>query len=170
MQGADSAVNCVRLRDAKRKERRKSDGVKAERPIILLLENDQSDVFFFRRALSRLGYDGTVRVVSGVTEARAYLDGTGEFSDRDYHPIPDLIVSDMKLFASTGNEFLDWIRRQDAFRGIPVVMLSGSSLPEERTRSQQLGAQEFFIKTGDIEQMTARVRGVLSHLPGRQTS
>lgn len=138
-----------------------------EKPVILLLENDQADVFFFRRALGRLGYQGTLRVVSGVTEARCYLEGTASFNDREHDPLPDLIVSDMKLLESTGNEFLEWLRHQDAFHAIPVVMLSGSALPEERVRSQQLGAKEFFVKTGDIDEMTDRVGRALSHLRPR---
>ena len=51
-------------------------------PLILLIENDESDVFFFRRALSRLGYRGTVRIVTGVTDARAYLENKGPYTDR----------------------------------------------------------------------------------------
>jgi len=135
------------------------------RPIILLLENDINDVFFFRRALGRLGYRGTVRTVTGVNEARSYLEGTGSYQNREYCPRPDLIVCDMKLMASTGNEFLQWIRHQEAFRGIPVVMLSGSSLPAERDVAGQLGARAFFLKTADMNEMTRHVEEILKRLP-----
>jgi CheY-like chemotaxis protein len=135
------------------------------RPVILLLENDSSDVFFFRRALARLGYRGTLRTVTGVSEARSYLEGTGSYTDRDYNPRPDLIVCDMALIGSTGNEFLEWFRVQPAFRDIPVVMLSGSALPSERRRADELGARAFYQKSGDIEELTDRVRSALGYLP-----
>lgn len=149
--------------------RDKSDSLESEmrvvRPVILLLENDTNDVFFFRRALGRLGYRGTVRTVTGVSDARAYLQNSGPYRDRDYSPRPDLIVCDMQLIASTGNEFLEWIRSQDEFRDIPVVMLSGSSLPAERTRAMDLGAREFFLKTIDIREMENSVGQLLKNLP-----
>src|SRR5688572_10374133 len=66
-------------------------------PVILLIENEESDVFLFRRALSRLNFIGVVRVVGSVSEAREYLEGRGRFADRSYDPLPDLIVSDMNL-------------------------------------------------------------------------
>ncbi len=136
------------------------------RPIILLLENDTSDVFFFRRALARLGYQGSVRIATGVTAARNYLEGVGQYEDRSYYPLPDLIVCDMKVFGGTGNQFLEWVRSHDQFRRIPVVMLSGSSLPQERAASLDLGARAFYLKTGDMSEMTERVRDLLGNLPG----
>lgn len=143
------------------------------RPLILLLENDDSDVFLFRRALSHEGFHGTVRVVTGVTDARAYLERRGPYRDATYFPRPDLIVCDMKLIASTGNEFLEWVRTQQAFRDIPVVMLSGSALPDERARALQLGARAFFSKSLDIHDMEKTVRQLLTHVPagdGHHTS
>lgn len=70
----------------------------------------------------------------------------------------------MKLIASTGTEFLEWIRTEESFRSIPVVMLSGSSLPAERTRAIDLGAKEFYLKTADIQQMEERMRELLKNL------
>lgn len=135
------------------------------RPVILLLENDSNDVFFFRRALGRLGYSGSVRTVTGVSDAREYLEQRGAYTDREYNPRPDLIVCDMKLIASTGNEFLEWVRTQDKFRSIPVVMLSGSSLPGERIRAMDLGAREFYLKTLDVNEMETLVTDLLKNMP-----
>ena len=55
----------------------------ANRPLILLIENDDADVFLFRRALSKLDYRGDVRVVGSVTEARAYMENRGSFADKE---------------------------------------------------------------------------------------
>ena len=131
-------------------------------PVILLLENDSDDAFFFRRALARLGYTGSVHTADGLTEARDYLERSS--TDAQY-PRPDLIVCDMKLLGSTGNDFLEWIRTQDAFRAIPVVMLSGSSLPEDRARAMDLGARGFYPKTIEAEQLEGHVRELLKNLP-----
>lgn len=134
-------------------------------PVILLLENDTADVFMFRRSLGRLGYHGYVYTVSGVTEAKSYLERTGAYRNPAHSPRPDLIVCDYKLFASTGTELLQWIRTQEYYRDIPVVMLSGSALPQDEVRAHELGARAFFVKSGEISEMTERVGAILQHLP-----
>jgi two-component system, chemotaxis family, response regulator Rcp1 len=137
--------------------------METERPLILLLENDASDIFLFRRALARLGYRGSIRTVTGVSEAISYLQHRGSYDNPEYSPRPDLIVCDLKLFASTGTEMLQWIRTQDEFRHIPVVMLSGSALPSDESHAHELGARAFYMKSGDIDEMTDRMRSLLKH-------
>jgi len=134
-------------------------------PVILLLENDEADIFLFRRALLRVGFKGTLRVLSSVTEARSYLMGNPPFDDREYYPLPDLIVSDMNLAGETGNDFLRWLRNSEEFGVIPFVFLSGSYLPADQTRSFELGTSGFFAKTADIQVMLDRVRNILKFLP-----
>ena len=136
-------------------------------PVILLIENDEADVFLFRRALSQLNFHGTVQVVGSVSEARDYLGGHGKFSDRRYYPCPDLIVSDMNLPGATGNAFLQWCRGHDSFKHVPFVFLSGTFLPIDRERAGQLGTDEFFVKTGDIAVLRSRVENILKFLPRR---
>jgi two-component system, chemotaxis family, response regulator Rcp1 len=138
----------------------------AEHPVILLLENDTADVFTFRRVLGRLGYKGSIRAVTGVSEAISYLQHRGSYYDPEYSPKPDLIVCDLKLCAGTGTELLQWIRRQDEYGAIPVVMLSGSSLPSDKQKAESLGASGFYVKTGDMDEITNRVKSMLEeHLP-----
>lgn len=132
---------------------------------ILLIENDEGDVFLFRRALSRLNYAGAVRVVGSVSEARSYLQGVTPFTDRDYYPMPGLIVSDMNLSGPTGNDFLEWLRQHDRYTEIPFVFLSGSFQPHDKVRSTELGAGAFYTKSGDIEKLVERVRSMLKFLP-----
>lgn len=118
---------------------------------ILLIENDEGDVFLFRRALSRLNYSGSVRVVGSVTEARAYLEGDGAFSDREYYAIPDLIVSDMNLPGPTGNDFLEWLREEERFADVPLVFLSGSFQPSDKVRSQNSARIRSSPKAGTLK-------------------
>jgi CheY-like chemotaxis protein len=140
-------------------------------PSILLIENEQDDVFLFRRALSRVKYAGDVQVVVSVTQACMYLEGYGKFADREQYPLPDLIVSDMNLSGETGIGFLEWLRQEERFAHLPFVFLSGSFQPQDRTRSWELGLRmdEFFVKTDDMDTMTERVRSILKFLPPQKT-
>lgn len=100
---------------------------------ILLLENDENDVFVFRRALVALGYSGQLVVVSSLTQARNYILGTNEFTNRTAYPIPDLIVADFGLRGETGSDFVQWLLQQPEYLHIPVTFFSGS-LPEAGMR------------------------------------
>ena len=51
-------------------------------PFIRLIENEENDMFFFRRALSRLNFNGTVRLVDSVTEGFDYLKGERHFGPK----------------------------------------------------------------------------------------
>ena len=139
-------------------------------PVILLIENEESDVFFFKRALSQVNFTGIVRVAGSVGEAREYLEGGAPFADRDYFPLPDLIVSDMNLPGPPGNCFLEWLRGEPEFSCIPFVFLSGSFLPAERTQALDLGAGGFFVKTADSQLMKDRIRSLLKFLPPQPKS
>ena len=52
-------------------------------PVILLIENDEADIFLFRRALAQLNFPGAVQVVGSVSEARDYLEGHDKFPTGD---------------------------------------------------------------------------------------
>jgi CheY-like chemotaxis protein len=97
--------------------------------VILLLENEENDVFFFRRALGTLGYEGELHVLESISRARAYILGTGEFGDWSEYPSPDLIVSDSQLDDGTGVEFFRWLHARPASAGIPFVLFTSAAPP-----------------------------------------
>jgi CheY-like chemotaxis protein len=134
-------------------------------PVILLVENEENDVFFFRRALSALNYQGHVRVVESVSQARAYLSGVGEFRNRSYYPSPDLIVSDFKLHGETGLEFFRWLKAHPGYAEIPFVLFTGSATREEGEAAMRTGARAFFTKCADFHDMKKCVEDMLEHLP-----
>src|ERR1043166_313498 len=134
------------------------------RPVILLIENDESDVFLFRRALGKQDFGGAVRVISSIPEAQRYLTHCGEFTDKEYYPCPDLIVADMNLRGRLGTELLAWIREQADLAKIPFVFLSGSFRPPERATALELGADVFYIKTADMKKTTQNVGTTLRQL------
>jgi DNA-binding response OmpR family regulator len=135
-----------------------------ERPVILLIENDESDVFMFRRALAKIGFRGTVRVVNTLAEARRYLLNCGEFTDKTYFTCPDLIVSDMNVFGYSGNDLFVWARNTPELKGVPFVFLSGSYSSTDKQRADELGADGFFTKTGSIDDAVETMRDILKRL------
>jgi CheY-like chemotaxis protein len=133
------------------------------KPVVLLLEDRDDDIFFFRRALSSLNFPGSLHVVKNVTQARLYMENEGEFCDREANPQPDLIVSDLKMTGETGIEFLAWLHQHDKYSRIPFVMLSGSALPEDAAALVKGGGQAFYTKSAEFAVMKEQVRKILEH-------
>lgn len=130
-------------------------------PVILLIENDESDVFLFRRALYHAGWKGNVHVVGSATEARAYLENSHPFTDTHYYPRPDLIVSDFRLTGHTALEFVDWMRVQSAFAKIPIVMISGLASGLDPEKLARINPKGVIIKTGDVPKLAEALKPLL---------
>ena len=127
----------------------------------MLVEDMEEDVFFFRRAVSRLGANVDIRVVSNGMEAQTYLEGKAPFHNREYYPVPDLIVCDFKMPRRSGAEFLQWLREQEQFVNLPFVLLSGSVLSHEETLAMKLGANLYIRKTADFAKATENAQAIL---------
>jgi CheY-like chemotaxis protein len=130
-------------------------------PVILLIENEQDDVFFFRRALSKLCYNCTIRPVGSATEAKMYLENNGQYQDAAYFQRPDLIVSDFKLAGHTALGFVQWLRVTPRFASIPLVMLSGVTSQIDPSAFDGLNVSQFLRKTGDVAALGELLRPIL---------
>ena len=131
----------------------------------MLLENEENDVFFFRRALSAFHTDVDLRVVDSVSQARDYLNNSGRFTDRNYYGKPDLIVTDFKMNGHTGVQFIRWIKERHDYKEVPVVMFSGTALAHDKSAALESGAAAFFQKSGDFKKACDNVSEILKFLP-----
>ncbi len=130
-------------------------------PLILLIEDDPNDIFFFRRTLSKLGYHADVRVATSVGEAKRYMLNEGDFRDALYFRKPDLIVSDFKLAGDTALEFIRWLRSESHFAEIPVVMLSGAPSQMDPALFVGLTVKHFIRKTSDVAALGSNLQPLL---------
>jgi CheY-like chemotaxis protein len=130
-------------------------------PLILLIEDDVNDVFFFRRTLSKLGYHADVRVVASNGEARRYMLNEGEFANAVYYRRPDLIVSDFRLADDTALGFVQWLRSSPQFNDIPIVMLSGAVSRMDPALFVGLAVKSFVRKTADVTVLGSSLQPLL---------
>src|SRR5690242_11058819 len=117
--------------------------------VILLVEDRDDDVVLAEQALKRACVTNPVRIVKDGNEAIAYLSGQGRYSSRTDHPLPALILLDLKLPGTDGFEVLKWIREQPETRTIPVVVLTSSEQMRDVNRAYALGANSFLVKPLD---------------------
>jgi CheY-like chemotaxis protein len=115
-------------------------------PTILHVEDDVNDVILFRHACLKGGVTVDVQTVADGDEAVAYLEGANKFADRNQHPLPKLVLLDLKLPKLNGFDVLNWMRQKEAFRRLPVVVLTSSNHDADLRKAYDLGANSFLIK------------------------
>ena len=113
---------------------------------ILLVEDNDDDVFLMRHALNTAGVVNPMFVVETGQRAVDYLSGEGEFQDRSRFPMPVIVFLDLKLPLISGHEVLAWIRAQRQLETLLVVVLTSSNEPSDVRRSYSLGANSYLMK------------------------
>ena len=113
--------------------------------VILLVEDNPDDEALTLRALKKNHIKKEVVVARDGVEALDYLFGTGDYADRDLHPLPEVVLLDLKLPKVDGLEVLRRIRADERTKLLPVVVLPSSMKDRHRSmllqRRQQLRAQ-----------------------------
>src|SRR5688572_3027310 len=95
----------------------------------LVVEDNPSDVYLLREALSLQGTQVDLTVVSDGEQALKFVQRKGEFQDA---ATPDLVVLDLNLPKSDGGDVLRCIREDTSYSGVPVVVLTSSDSPRDR--------------------------------------
>jgi CheY-like chemotaxis protein len=117
---------------------------------ILIAEDDENDVFLIKRAFHQAQFDNPLQVVSTGEEAVAYLKSDPPFQDREKHPIPSLLLLDLKMPRKNGFEVLAWIRQHPEFNSLPVVVLTSSQESADINRAYALGANSYLVKPANF--------------------
>ncbi len=127
---------------------------------IMQVEDDPHDVLFLRRAFQSAGITNELVVAQDGQEAVDYLSGVGEFGNRDRHPLPCLIILDLKMPRLTGLEVLEWLRKQPDLACLPVIMFSSSAQENDVERACHLGANSVVVKPQGIREREDCARAV----------
>lgn len=120
-------------------------------PPFLLVDDSSDDVLLIRRAFIKARLTNPLHAVSNGSEAIAYLNGDGNFANRNEFPLPELVLLDINMPGLSGFDVLRWIRLQPQFKNLRVVMLTSSDVMRDVTRAYELGANSFLIKPLEFE-------------------
>jgi len=136
---------------------------------ILLVEDDENDVFFFKHAMKKQSLENPLQVASDGREAIDYLQGVGKFANREEFPLPYLIVLDLKLPFVMGLDVLKWIRQQPQLSPI-VIVLRSSQENADIEETYRLGANAYLVKSPELGKLQEMIRAITdfwltNHIP-----
>lgn len=130
---------------------------------LLLVEDNEDDIFFMRRAIAAAGVDLPLQVAETGQAAIDYLSGMNGFSDRSRYPLPFLLFLDLKLPQKSGLEVLEFIRSRSELRALLVLILTSSREDSDVQRAYTLGANSFLVKPPNGAQLNELMKLVRAY-------
>jgi CheY-like chemotaxis protein len=130
---------------------------------VLLVEDDLNDIFLVKRAFKMANLANPLQVVTDGVEAVQYMIGEGRYADREAHPLPHLIVMDLKMPRKNGLEVLEWLKKDGQLKRIPVVIVSSSDQPGDINRAYELGANAYMVKPVDFQSVENLFQSIIHY-------
>lgn len=75
--------------------------------------------------------------------------------------IPDLIISDIRMPEMMGDEFLLYMKKNELFKSIPIIMLSSEESTSERIRLLEVGAADYILKPFNPLELKVRIKKII---------
>lgn len=128
------------------------------RPVeILLVEDNEIDVRFTKRALKQGKVLNNLSIASDGEEAMDFLYQRNGFADS---PRPDIILLDLNMPRKDGREVLTDIKTDESLMQIPVVVLTTSEAEQDVLSSYSLHANCYITKPVDFVKFVDVIRSL----------
>ena len=124
---------------------------------ILMVEDNDGDVFLTTEALKVAKVANEVHVARDGVEALEYLRRQGKYATAAR---PDLILLDLNLPRKDGREVLQEIKADPALHKIPVVVLTSSHAETDVCKTYDLHANCYIVKPVDFPALVEVVRSI----------
>lgn len=131
----------------------------ANRPSILLIEDNEADAFLVQQALKQHDVRANLRVLQDGGQASDFFDAV----QNGMMTCPDLVILDLNLPKLSGHEVLQKMRNGNTCREVPVVVLSSSAVFADTKESKRLGVACHIQKPSDFEEFM-KIGAVLKSL------
>lgn len=127
---------------------------------ILLVEDNLQDIEIARRAFAKGRVKNELVVVRDGQEALDYLYRQGKYKDPASSPRPGMILLDLNLPKVGGMEVLQQIKKDEALKSIPVIVLTASPREEDVVRTYNLGVNTYIQKPVEFDNFMRVVHAV----------
>lgn len=131
-------------------------GTNGSRPRVVLVEDDRETRELLAKLLHHEGYE--------VMEAANGLKLISILhADR-----PHVVILDVNLSWIDGFELCRSVKRNEEFREIPVVFVTGRSAEDDARRGLEAGAEAYFRKPVDFDQFASKLREIIARRAGER--
>ncbi|MGH9646301.1 MAG: response regulator [Bryobacteraceae bacterium] len=118
---------------------------------MLIVEDNDADVFLIKKALRDYAIRAEVTVCTDGESAIQYIDS------RQADRLPDAMILDLSVPRIEGLDILRNILSRPALVGMPVMIFSSSPSPADRHRAQLLGSLRYIQKPSDVDRFLQEV-------------
>ena len=141
----------------KRDNQQEATTEKANRPRILIVEDNQSLRQYIHQLLNP---DYQTIITQNGQQAWDYLNST--------QPKPALILSDIMMPEMDGYQLLKKLKEDGQLAKIPVIMLTALADLQDKLKALRIGVDDYMLKPFEEEELMARVKNLLKHSVLRQ--
>jgi len=134
-------------------------------PYILHVDDNEADLFLFRRAFQLAKTDVELISLTTVYDAWIYLDTKGPGFAVE---LPRLMILDLTLPHMNGMTFLELLRSDARYKGLHVVVMTGSDDIGDRNYCARFGVDKYIVKPSifaDLVTVAAMLANVTEGLP-----
>jgi CheY-like chemotaxis protein len=121
---------------------------------ILLIEDNDGDILLFKESFEDAGILANIEEITDGKLAIDYFQHLMSIPDGQY---PDLIFLDINLPKKNGHEVLEFLKKNEPLKHIPVVMLSTSSWYKDIEKANEAGVLLFISKPFDVDQFLKKI-------------
>jgi two-component system phosphate regulon response regulator PhoB len=118
------------------------------KPSVLVVEDDDAIVTLLQYNLEKSGY--LVRTTGDGEEALIMIDENK----------PDLILLDWMLPGLSGIQICNRLRRNDATKRIPIIMISAKGEESDRVEGLEGGVDDYLVKPFSPKELIARINAI----------
>jgi chemotaxis family two-component system response regulator Rcp1 len=119
------------------------------KPMILVIEDNGSDVYLLDRALKKQGFGFELLHLGSGKDALAFIHRQNGYAEA---AIPDLILVDLNLSKYTGEDILREIRGASHLGCVPVCVWTSSGSRRDEAVLKDLGVSQFITKPAGLDQ------------------
>jgi CheY-like chemotaxis protein len=101
---------------------------------VLVVDDDPEIRKLLATAMERMGFD-----VTQASDGRTAIKKLGERR-------PTLLCIDLMLPESSGYDVCEHVQKSPTLNGLPIVMVSARTMPEDRAQAEELGVRAYLAK------------------------
>ncbi len=124
---------------------------------ILLVEDNEGDIFLTTDAFSESKWVSKISVVRDGKSALDFLEKLGDYNNVIQ---PDLVLLDINLPKKNGHEVLKHIKQSAGLKHIPVIMLTTSSSSQDVQQCYHQHANCYITKPVEMEDFSMAIASI----------